>query len=231
MRNYIVKRLLLIPFTLLGILLINFAIIQLAPGGPVEHTLAKYRGMNVNATAQISSGVELQAAGDNMYRGAQGVPEELIRELEKQFGFDKPVHERLWKMIKDYACFDFGRSYYQDKSVLELIGERMPVSISLGLWSTLIIYLIAIPLGIKKAVEELIRDTRSHQSHISSQVKALMSVIETYPMSATELMEKLGLKSRAAFRKNYLQPCLAAGLIAMTDPENKTSRNQRYFRI
>ena len=154
MRNYIVKRLLLIPFTLLGILLINFAIIQLAPGGPVEHTLAKYRGMNVNATAQISSGVELQAAGDNMYRGAQGVPEELTRELEKQFGFDKPVHERLWKMIKDYACFDFGRSYYQDKSVLELIGERMPVSISLGLWSTLIIYLIAIPLGIKKAVED-----------------------------------------------------------------------------
>ncbi len=153
-RNYIVKRLLLIPFTLLGILLINFAIIQLAPGGPVEHTLAKYRGMNVNATAQISSGVELQAAGDNMYRGAQGVPEELVRELEKQFGFDKPVHERLWKMIKDYACFDFGRSYYQDKSVLELIGERMPVSISLGLWSTLIIYLIAIPLGIKKAVED-----------------------------------------------------------------------------
>lgn len=154
MRNYIVKRLLLIPFTLLGILLINFAIIQLAPGGPVEHTLAKYRGMNVNATAQISSGVELQAAGDNMYRGAQGVPEELVKELEKQFGFDKPVHERLWKMIKDYACFDFGRSYYQDKSVLELIGERMPVSISLGLWSTLIIYLIAIPLGIKKAVED-----------------------------------------------------------------------------
>lgn len=154
MRNYIVKRLLLIPFTLLGILLINFAIIQLAPGGPVEHTLAKYRGMNVSATAQISSGVELQAAGDNMYRGAQGVPEELVRELEKQFGFDKPVHERLWKMIKDYACFDFGRSYYQDKSVLELIGERMPVSISLGLWSTLIIYLIAIPLGIKKAVED-----------------------------------------------------------------------------
>lgn len=154
MRNYIVKRLLLIPFTLLGILLINFAIIQLAPGGPVEHTLAKYRGMNVNATAQISSGVELQAAGDNMYRGAQGVPEELVKELEKQFGFDKPVHERLWKMIKDYARFDFGRSYYQDKSVLELIGERMPVSISLGLWSTLIIYLIAIPLGIKKAVED-----------------------------------------------------------------------------
>ena len=82
------------------------------------------------------------------------MPEELVKELEKQFGFDKPVHERLWKMIKDYVRFDFGRSYYQDKSVLELIAERMPVSVSLGLWSTLIIYLIAIPLGIKKAVKD-----------------------------------------------------------------------------
>lgn len=155
MRHYIIKRLLLIPLTLLGILLINFAIVQLAPGGPVEHTLAKYRGMNVDATAQITSGVQMQMnGGENRYRGAQGVPEELVKELEKQFGFDKPVHQRLWKMIKDYARFDFGRSYYQDKSVLQLIGERMPVSISLGLWSTLIIYLIAIPLGVKKAVED-----------------------------------------------------------------------------
>ncbi len=155
MRHYIIKRLLLIPLTLLGILLINFAVIQLAPGGPVEHTLAKYRGMNVDATAQITSGVQMQMnGGENRYRGAQGVPEELVKELEKQFGFDKPVHQRLWKMIKDYARFDFGRSYYQDKSVLQLIGERMPVSISLGLWSTLIIYLIAIPLGVKKAVED-----------------------------------------------------------------------------
>ena len=155
MRNYIIKRLFLIPVTLLGILLINFIIIQLAPGGPIEHTLAKYRGMNVDSASQISSSVEMQMnAQDNVYRGAQGVPEELIKELEKQFGFDKPLGERLWKMIKDYACFDFGHSYYQDKSVLKLIGERMPVSISLGLWSTLIIYLIAIPLGIKKATED-----------------------------------------------------------------------------
>ena len=155
MRNYIIKRLLLIPLTLLGILLVNFAIIQLAPGGPVEHTLAKYRGMNVDATAQITSGAEMRmSGGESAYRGAGGVPEELVKELEKQFGFDKPVHERLWKMIKDYVRFDFGRSYYQDKSVLELIAERMPVSVSLGLWSTLIIYLIAIPLGIKKAVKD-----------------------------------------------------------------------------
>lgn len=157
MRNYIIKRMLLIPITLLGILLINFAIIQLAPGGPVEHTLAKYRGMNVDAKSQLTSGMEMNmsTSGANIeYRGAQGVPEELVKELEKQFGFDKPVHERLWKMIKDYATFDFGKSYYQDKGVWQLIVERMPVSISLGLWSTLIIYLIAIPLGIKKAVKD-----------------------------------------------------------------------------
>ena len=111
MRNYIIKRLFLIPVTLLGILLINFIIIQLAPGGPIEHTLAKYRGMNVDSASQISSSVEMQMnAQDNVYRGAQGVPEELIKELEKQFGFDKPLGERLWKMIKDYACFDFGHS-------------------------------------------------------------------------------------------------------------------------
>ena len=101
------------------------------------------------------SGAEMRmSGGESAYRGAGGVPEELVKELEKQFGFDKPVHERLWKMIKDYVRFDFGRSYYQDKSVLELIAERMPVSVSLGLWSTLIIYLIAIPLGIKKAVKD-----------------------------------------------------------------------------
>ena len=153
MRNYIIKRLLLIPVTLLGILLINFAIIQMAPGGPVEHILAQYRGMNTDAKSQLTSSVNLNTE-NSRYQGSQGVPEELIQELEKQFGFDKPAHQRFWKMIKDYARFDFGRSYYQDKTVWELIVERMPVSISLGLWSTLIIYLIAIPLGIRKAVRD-----------------------------------------------------------------------------
>ena len=146
---------LLIPVTLLGILLINFAIIQLAPGGPVEHTLAKFQGMNVDAKSQITSGMDMAgSSSSSKYKGSQGVPEDLVKELEKQFGFDKPAHERLWKMIKDYAVFDFGKSYYQDKSVWQLIVERMPVSISLGLWSTLIIYLIAIPLGVKKAVKD-----------------------------------------------------------------------------
>lgn len=155
MKNYILKRLFLIPLTLLGIMTVNFLVIQMAPGGPVEQTLAKYRGMNVNSTGSITSSAQMNIANStSKYQGAQGVPEDLIKELEKQFGFDKPVHERYWKMIKDYAAFNFGKSYYKDKTVWELIVERMPVSVSLGLWSTLIIYLVAIPLGIKKAVRD-----------------------------------------------------------------------------
>ena len=155
MRNYILKRLLLIPVTLLGILTINFAIVQLAPGGPVEYVLAKYRGMNVDAKSQFTASADMNMESSAAkYQGAQGVPEELVKELEKQFGFDKPVHERFLKMAADYARFDFGRSYYKDKTVGQLIVERLPVSVSLGLWSTLIIYLIAIPLGIKKAVRD-----------------------------------------------------------------------------
>lgn len=149
MRNYIIKRLLLIPLTLFGILLVNFAIIQFAPGGPVEQTLAKYRGLGVGGEA--AAGVSMQL-DSGKYQGSQGVPEDLVKELEKQFGFDKPAHMRFFKMLKDYALFDFGKSFYKDKTVLQLIGERMPVSVSLGLWATIIIYLIAIPLGIKKAV-------------------------------------------------------------------------------
>lgn len=152
MRNYIFKRLLLIPITLFGILLINFAIIQLAPGGPVEYMLAQYKGLNTSATGNINSGIP--NINEQKYQGAKDMPEDLVKELEKQFGFDKPIHERFIKMIKDYLSFDFGKSYYKDKTVLELIKERMPVSISLGLWSTILIYLIAIPLGIKKACQD-----------------------------------------------------------------------------
>ncbi len=153
MRRYIIKRLLLIPVTLLGILALNFVIVQFAPGGPVEYVLAKYRGMNTEATGAISgSGAAKMESGQGKYQGSLGVPEELVNELKKQFGFDKPAYVRFVKMVKDYALFDFGKSFYQDKSVGKLILERMPVSISLGLWSTLIIYLIAIPLGVRKAV-------------------------------------------------------------------------------
>ena len=155
MRRYILKRLLLIPLTLWGIITVNFAIIQLAPGGPVDYVLAQYRGMNTDAKSQITGTAEVhsatEASSSSKYVGAQGVPEDLIKALEEQFGFDKPWYYRYGKMIKDYLCFDFGKSYYRDKTILELIKERLPVSISLGLWSTLIIYLIAIPLGIKKA--------------------------------------------------------------------------------
>lgn len=155
MRTYIFKRLLLIPLTLLGIITVNFAIIQLAPGGPVDYILAKYRGINTDTKANLTSSVELsQKSSNSQYIGAQGVPEDLIKALEKQFGFDKPWYYRYGKMLKDYLCFNFGKSYYQDKTIIELIKERLPVSISLGLWSTLIIYLIAIPLGIKKAQKE-----------------------------------------------------------------------------
>ena len=149
MRNYILKRLLLIPLTLLGILLVNFIIIQFAPGGPVEQTLAKYPGLG--AGGEAAAAVSTQHSSGK-YQASQRVPEDLIKELEKQFGFDKPAYVRFFKMLKDYTCFDFGKSFYKDKTVLQLIGERLPVSISLGLWTTLIIYLIAIPLGIKKAV-------------------------------------------------------------------------------
>ncbi len=153
MRNYIVRRLLLIPITLLGILALNFIIIQFAPGGPVEHVLAKYSGMNVDTTGNISgSAIMSQEVSSSKYQGSRGVPEDLIKELEKQFGFDRPAYVRFFKMVRDYIIFDFGKSFYQDKTVWQLIKERMPVSVSLGLWSTLIIYLIAIPLGIKKAV-------------------------------------------------------------------------------
>lgn len=156
MRNYVIKRLLLIPVTLLGILALNFVIVQFAPGGPVEHVLAQYQGMNTDATSAISSKATTVATNRNsgQYQGASGVPEELIKDLERQFGFDKPAWLRFWIMVKNYVIFDFGKSFYQDKTVWQLIKEKMPVSISLGLWSTLIIYLIAIPLGIKKAVTD-----------------------------------------------------------------------------
>ena len=149
MKNYIIKRLLLIPVTLFGILLINFAVIQLAPGGPVEYMLAQYKGLDTSATGNINSGTP--NLNSEKYQGSKGVPEDLVKELEKQFGFDKPAHERFTKMLKDYLTFNLGKSFYKNKTVTELIKERMPVSISLGLWSTLLIYLIAIPLGIKKA--------------------------------------------------------------------------------
>ena len=130
MKNYVLKRLLLIPLTLIGILTINFIIIQFAPGGPIEHTLAKYQGMNVDSKAQIAGSITAELGTKTKYQGTQGVPDDLVKELEKQFGFDKPAYYRFGKMLVDYARFDFGKSFYQDKTVGKLIWERMPVSIS-----------------------------------------------------------------------------------------------------
>ena len=152
--GYFLKRILLIPVTLLGIIALNFAIVQMAPGGPVEQMMMKIDGTATAATARIggTGSDTLSAGNDSLYRGGKGLREELRQELEKRFGFDKPPLERFWLMVKNYLKFDFGTSFYQDKSVIDLILEKLPVSISLGVFSTLLIYLIAIPLGIKKAV-------------------------------------------------------------------------------
>ena len=150
MLAYIVRRLLLIIPTLFGILLINFIIIQAAPGGPVEQMIAKLEGFD-GATSRIAGGgAEGSVAGSN-YRGAQGLDPELVAEIERMYGFDKSAPERFWLMLKSYAQLDFGSSFFRDAEVIDLIIEKMPVSISLGLWSTLIMYLVSIPLGIAKA--------------------------------------------------------------------------------
>ena len=157
---YIARRVLLMIPTVFGILLISFAIVQFAPGGPVERVIAQLQGLDQGATARIGGGgndmgaAAQQQSGDQRYRGAQGLDPKFIAELEKQFGFDKPAPERFWIMLKNYLTFDFGRSYFRDTPVLKLIGEKLPVSISLGLWMTLISYLISIPLGIQKAVSD-----------------------------------------------------------------------------
>ncbi len=151
MLAYIVRRLLLIIPTLFGILLINFLIIQAAPGGPVEQMIANLEGFE-GATSRISGSAQGEVASGSNYRGAQGLDPEIIAEIERMYGFDKPAHERFWLMIKGYLTFDFGDSFFRDASVIDLILEKMPVSISLGLWTTLITYLISIPLGIRKAI-------------------------------------------------------------------------------
>jgi len=162
MAGYLLKRILLIFPTVFGLMLITFAIVQLAPGGPVEKVMAQLSGTDVPASARlggsggdgITSAQSQAGGGASGYRGAQGLDKEFIEQLNKQFGFDKPVHERFFLMMKNYAMFDFGKSYYKDVSVLQLIKEKLPVSISLGIWMLLITYLVSIPLGIRKAVHD-----------------------------------------------------------------------------
>ncbi len=160
MTAYIIRRLLLVIPTLIGIMTVNFIIIQIAPGGPVEQMIAKLQGEAVSATERLSGGGEdvkgqKKAVSEktSKYRGAQGLAPELVEEIEKMYGFDKPVHVRFLNMMLDYATFDFGDSFFRDQKVVDLVLEKMPVSISLGIWSTLAIYLVSIPLGIRKALK------------------------------------------------------------------------------
>ena len=164
MGAYILRRLLLMIPTLLGIMAITFVIVQFAPGGPVERVIAQLTGTDVGATARVSggggdfAGARPGGAGasdvSSKYRGAQGLDPEFVKKLEKQFGFDKPAYERFWTMMKNYAVFDLGESYYRSISVMQLVKEKLPVSMSLGLWMLLISYGISIPLGVAKAVRD-----------------------------------------------------------------------------
>jgi microcin C transport system permease protein len=166
MLAYILRRLLLVIPTLFGIMVLNFFIVQAAPGGPVEQMIAQIEGTAVGATNRFSGGSGgemMKRGGDNnsqsgtgnsAYRGARGLPPELIKRIEKMYGFDKPIGERFLLMMKDYAVFDFGESFFRDRRVVDLVLDKMPVSLSLGLWTTLLIYFVSIPLGIRKAVRD-----------------------------------------------------------------------------
>lgn len=169
MLGYILRRLLLIIPTLLIILLVNFVIIQAAPGGPVEQAIARMQGIggggSVGGSGDMSSGSS---------RASRGLDPKLIKDIEKQYGFDKPAHERLWLMLKNYAHLDFGKSFFRGATVTDLILEKMPVTISLGLWATLITYLVSIPLGIRKAVH--------HGSHFD--IWSSTAIIIGYAMPA-----------------------------------------------
>lgn len=164
MLAYLVRRLLLIVPTLFGIMLVNFVIIQAAPGGPVQKVISDLSGRGVGATARITGGggneagppsnVQTGQGAGNRYRGAQGLDPAFIKELERQYGFDKPAYQRFGMMIWNYLRFDFGESYFRSRSVVGLVFDKMPVSISLGVWTTLLTYLIGIPLGISKAVRD-----------------------------------------------------------------------------
>jgi microcin C transport system permease protein len=165
MSAYIARRLLLMIPTLFGILFVSFVVVQFAPGGPVDRVIAQLSGADTGGTSRISGGggdfgarqqarVGAGEAVNSKYRGAQGLDPEFIKSLEKQFGFDKPAPERFALMVWNFARFDFGKSYFRDISVIDLIKEKLPVSMSLGLWMTLLTYLISIPLGIRKAVKD-----------------------------------------------------------------------------
>jgi microcin C transport system permease protein len=163
MGNYIFRRLALMLPTLFGIMLINFVVVQAAPGGPVEQMIYRMQHASIGGVPAAQS--------DN--HAARGIPPEIIERIQTMYGFDKPAHERFWIMLKNYVALDFGESFYRNANVLDLIIEKLPVSISLGLWSTLLIYLISIPLGIRKAV--------SHGSHFDVLSSTIVSILYAIP--------------------------------------------------
>jgi len=164
MGSYLLRRLLLIIPTLFGIMLINFAVIQIVPGGPVEQMIAQMTGTAIESTARFSGNSEGEIGqnldidnlsnNDSKYRGAQGLDPDIIKEIEEMYGMNKPAHLRFFEMMKNYLTFDFGESFFRDQKVVSLVLDKMPVSISLGLWTTILVYLISIPLGIRKAVKD-----------------------------------------------------------------------------
>ena len=165
MLAYLGRRLLLVVPTLFGIMLANFVIVQAAPGGPVDLMLARIRGATIQATARVSGtgggevagGATRSGAGagdEGVSRASRGIDPDLVRQLEKQFGFDKPAWQRFLHMMRSYLVFDLGTSFYRDRPVLGIMLEKLPVSITLGLWTTLLVYLISIPLGVAKAVRD-----------------------------------------------------------------------------
>ena len=167
MAAYILRRILLIIPTLFGIMVVAFVVVQFAPGGPVERVIAQLSGADTGATSRISGSAggdfgargQMQGASgfdavNSKYRGAQGLDPEFIKKLEKQYGFDKPAYERFFLMLRNFLTFDFGKSYFRDTRVIDLIKEKLPVSMSLGIWMALLANLISIPLGIRKAVND-----------------------------------------------------------------------------
>ena len=180
MSAYILRRILLMIPTLFAIMVINFTIVHIAPGGPVEQIIAELTGTDADITGRVNRGSGGETIGNSTasavsqsnYRGAQGLDPEFIAELEARFGFDKPLHERFFEMMSNYAVFDFGTSFFKDQTVIDLVLEKMPVSITLGVWTTLIVYLVSIPLGIAKATRD-----GSHFDSVTSIIIVVSSAI------------------------------------------------------
>lgn len=156
MVGYLLRRLLLVIPTLFGIIAINFVVVQFAPGGPVEQMMAELRGRGgtTDRMTAASAGEVASVSADSAYRGRRGLEPAVVDDIKRMFGFDKSAYVRFWDMLRGYLTLDFGRSFFRDATVLQLIGQKLPVSLSLGVWSTLLVYLVSIPLGIAKAVRD-----------------------------------------------------------------------------